>query len=222
MVKARINKTDDAVAIARAAYEAYVSKDRAAIEELIAEDFHFIAWIYDIYHAGTGNRGKPEDFIARDKILDDITLYWLTETAASSERFYLEQVTRFGEHNTPGRVDLPVAVSKFPNDLPAPRSWARQVYPNLIYWHDLDRGGHFASLEEPRSLCRSSANSGARSGEPGCREIDIDYILSSRLFRRFRRKSQRQSGPTSACGRDELIPPVGEPAFQVRLQPNGA
>jgi len=107
------------------------------------------AWIYDIYHAGTGNRGKPEDFIARDKILDDITLYWLTETATSSARFYLEQVARFGEHNNPGRVDLPVAVSKFPYDLPAVRSWARQVYPNLIYWHDLDRGGHFASLEVP-------------------------------------------------------------------------
>ena len=110
------------------------------------------AWIYDIYHAGTGNRGKPEDFIARDKILDDITLYWLTETAASSARFYLEQVARFGEHNNPGRVDLPVAVSKFPYDLPSARSWAKQVYPNLIYWHDLDRGGHFASLEEPEKF----------------------------------------------------------------------
>jgi pimeloyl-ACP methyl ester carboxylesterase len=110
------------------------------------------AWIYDIYHAGTGNRGKPEDFIAREKILDDITLYWLTETAASSARFYLEQVSRFGERNNPGRIELPVAVSKFPYDLPAPRSWASQVYPNLIYWHDLDRGGHFASLEEPEKF----------------------------------------------------------------------
>ena len=110
------------------------------------------AWIYDIYHAGTGNRGKPEDFIARDKILDDITLYWLTETAASSARIYLEQVARFGNRNNPGRVELPVAVSKFPNDLPAPRSWASQVYPNLIYWHDLDSGGHFASLEKPEKF----------------------------------------------------------------------
>jgi pimeloyl-ACP methyl ester carboxylesterase len=110
------------------------------------------AWIYDIYHGGTGSRGKPEDFIPRDKILDEITLYWLTETAASSARFYLEQVERFGEHNNPGRVHLPVAVSKFPNDLPAPRSWARQVYPNLIYWHELDRGGHFASLEQPKTF----------------------------------------------------------------------
>jgi pimeloyl-ACP methyl ester carboxylesterase len=109
-------------------------------------------WIYDIYHAGTGNRGKPEDFISRDKILDDITLYWLTETAASSARFYLEQVASFGQRNNPGRVDLPVAVSKFPYDLPAPRSWATQVYRKLIYWHDLDRGGHFASLEEPEKF----------------------------------------------------------------------
>jgi len=109
------------------------------------------AWIYDIYHAGTGNRGKPENFIAREKILDDITLYWLTETAASSARFYLEQVARFGDRG-PGRVELPVAVSKFPYDLPAPRSWASQVYPNLLFWHDLDSGGHFASLEKPEKF----------------------------------------------------------------------
>ncbi len=107
------------------------------------------AWIYDIYNAGTGNVGDPEKAISRDKVLDEITLYWLTGTAASSARFYYEQRALLGKSSNPGRVDLPVGVSLFPHDLPAPRSWAKDVYPNLFYWHELDQGGHFASLEKP-------------------------------------------------------------------------
>jgi pimeloyl-ACP methyl ester carboxylesterase len=107
------------------------------------------AWIYDLYNAGTGNRGNPEKAISRDKILDEITLYWLTGTAASSARFYFEQRALLGKSNNPGRVDLPVGVSLFRHDLPAPRSWANDVYPSLFYWHQLDQGGHFASLEKP-------------------------------------------------------------------------
>jgi len=107
------------------------------------------AWIYDIYNAATGNSGDPEKAISRDKILDEITLYWLTGTAASSARFYYEQRALLGKSKNPGGVDLPVGVSLFPHDLPAPRSWAKDVYPNLFYWHELDQGGHFASLEKP-------------------------------------------------------------------------
>ena len=107
------------------------------------------AWIYDIFNAGTGGTGRPENALSRDAMLDEITLYWLTNTAASSARFYLEQAHLLGKRNNPGRVDLPVAVSVFPNDLPAARSWAPLVYPNLYYWHELDRGGHFAQLEVP-------------------------------------------------------------------------
>jgi epoxide hydrolase len=61
----------------------------------------------------------------------------------------MEQRTLLGENLNPGPVDLPVGVSVFPKDLPAPRSWAKTVYPKLFYWHDLDQGGHFASLEKP-------------------------------------------------------------------------
>ena len=107
------------------------------------------AWIYDIFNSGTGNTGAPEDALTRDQMLDEITLYWLTNSAASSARFYLEQAQLLGKRNNPGRVDLPVGVSVFPNDLPPARSWAEQVYPKLFYWHELDRGGHFASLEVP-------------------------------------------------------------------------
>jgi len=107
------------------------------------------AWLYDIFNGGTGNTGNPENVLSRDEMLDEITLFWLTNTAASSARIYLEQAQLLGKHNNPGRVDLPVAVSVFPHDLPAARSWASQVYPKLFYWHELERGGHFASLEVP-------------------------------------------------------------------------
>lgn len=108
------------------------------------------AWIYDIFNWGTGNTGRPENALNRDAMLDEITLYWLTNTAASSARIYLEQAALMGMHNNPGRVELPVGVSVFPNDLPAARSWAPLVYPKLFYWHELDRGGHFAALEVPQ------------------------------------------------------------------------
>jgi pimeloyl-ACP methyl ester carboxylesterase len=107
------------------------------------------AWIYDIFNVGTGDTGDPETVLSRDAILDEITLYWLTNSAASSARFYLEQSEILGKHNNPGVVDLPVGVSVFPHDLPAARSWAPIVYPRLFYWNELDRGGHFASLEVP-------------------------------------------------------------------------
>jgi pimeloyl-ACP methyl ester carboxylesterase len=108
-----------------------------------------LAWIYDIFNGGTGNTGRPEDALSRDDMLDEITLFWLTNTAASSARLYLEQAQLIGKRNNPGRVDSPVGVSVFPHDLTPARSWARQVYPRLFYWHELDRGGHFASLEVP-------------------------------------------------------------------------
>jgi pimeloyl-ACP methyl ester carboxylesterase len=107
------------------------------------------AWIYDIFNGGTGNTGRPEAVLSRDAMLDEITLYWLTNSAASSARFYLEQRAALGNHRNPGRVDLPVGVSVFPHDLPAARSWAPEVYPRLLYWNTPERGGHFAQLEVP-------------------------------------------------------------------------
>jgi pimeloyl-ACP methyl ester carboxylesterase len=107
------------------------------------------AWIYDLFNAGTGETGDPQSRLSRDAMLDEITLYWLTNSAASSARFYLEQKAALNGRNNPGIVDLPVGVSVFPHDLPAARSWASAVYPRLFYWNELDRGGHFASLEVP-------------------------------------------------------------------------
>jgi epoxide hydrolase len=101
-------------------------------------------------------------------MLDEITLYWLTNTAGSSARVYLEQAKLLGTRNNPGRVDLPVAVSTFPNDLPAARSWAEEVYPNLYSWRDLDRGSHFAALEVPELFteeCGEASGGSANSDQ---------------------------------------------------------
>ena len=80
-------------------------------------------------------------------MLDDITLYRLTNTAASSARIYWENTT----HKTKaGEVSIPAAVSRFPREIiPIPRSWAERGYPNLVYYNELDKGGHFAAWEQP-------------------------------------------------------------------------
>ena len=85
--------------------------------------------------------------LTRDEILDNITLYWLTNTGVSASRLYWEY--KGGFFNAKG-VSIPVAVTVFPGEqYQAPRSWAEQAYPNLIYFNEVDRGGHFAAWEEP-------------------------------------------------------------------------
>ena len=85
--------------------------------------------------------------LTRDEILDNVTMYWLTNTGVSASRLYWEY--RGGFFNAKG-VSLPVAVSVFPGEqYEAPRSWTERAYPNLIYYHALDRGGHFAAWEVP-------------------------------------------------------------------------
>jgi pimeloyl-ACP methyl ester carboxylesterase len=86
--------------------------------------------------------------LTREEILDNITLYWLTNTGVSASRLYWEY--RGGFFNTKG-VSIPVAVSVFPGEqYEAPRSWAEKAYPNLIYFNEVDKGGHFAAWEQPQ------------------------------------------------------------------------
>jgi pimeloyl-ACP methyl ester carboxylesterase len=94
--------------------------------------------------------GQPFGDITRDDILDNVTLYWLTNTAISSARLYWEnKLSFFGIKNVP--VSVPVAVSAFPEELyQAPRSWAERAYPKLAYYNKLDKGGHFAAWEQPQ------------------------------------------------------------------------
>jgi pimeloyl-ACP methyl ester carboxylesterase len=86
--------------------------------------------------------------LTRDEVLDNITLYWLTNTGVSASRLYWEY--KGGFFNVKG-VSIPVAVTVFPGEqYQAPRSWAEQAYPNLIYFNEVDKGGHFAAWEQPQ------------------------------------------------------------------------
>lgn len=88
--------------------------------------------------------------LSRDDVLDNITLFWLTNTGVSAARLYWENKQRFF---TPQGVKIPVAVSAFPDELfQAPKSWAEQAYPRLIHYNKLEKGGHFAAWEQPKFL----------------------------------------------------------------------
>ena len=90
--------------------------------------------------------------LTRDDILDNATLYWLTNTTISSARLYWESKLAFF---APKHLAIPVAVSAFPDELyQAPRSWTEQAYPKLIYYNKLDKGGHFAAWEQPELLTK--------------------------------------------------------------------
>ena len=112
------------------------------------------AWFVD-HGDGTGQpglvgqvvQGKPAGELTRDDVLDNVTLYWLTNTAVSSARLYWEnEVPTFLAVD----VSVPTAISVFPYErCKAPRSWAERAYHNLIYYNQLDRGGHFAAWEQP-------------------------------------------------------------------------
>jgi pimeloyl-ACP methyl ester carboxylesterase len=93
--------------------------------------------------------GVPEG-LTRDDVLDNATLFWLTNTAVSAARLYWENKLGFF---SPKGVKVPVAVSAFPDELfQAPRSWAEQAYPKLIHYNKLPKGGHFAAWEQPKLL----------------------------------------------------------------------
>lgn len=108
------------------------------------------AWIYEKFQSKTDNNGLAEDSISIDTILDAISLYWFTNSAASSARFYWENS---GASFAGPELALPVAVTVFPRDVPRlPRSWIEDKYTNLIHYGEAALGGHFAALEQPGIL----------------------------------------------------------------------
>jgi pimeloyl-ACP methyl ester carboxylesterase len=95
---------------------------------------------------------EPSGNLTRDHIVDNITLYWLTDTGASAARWYWElgRAQALAAGQAPPEVSVPVAFTTFPGEIwAAPRSWVEQGYPNLSYFNEVDRGGHFAAWEEP-------------------------------------------------------------------------
>jgi pimeloyl-ACP methyl ester carboxylesterase len=111
------------------------------------------SFFLDKFNDWTYSGGDAEKVLSKDEILDDITLYWLTNTAASSAQLYWENNTNnfnVVEQRT-GEISIPVAVTVFPGEIyQAPKSWTERSYHNLIYFHEVNKGGHFAQWEQPQ------------------------------------------------------------------------
>ena len=105
------------------------------------------AWFYDKFAAWTYTGGEPERALTKDEMLDDISLYWFTNTATSSARLYWENNAN---NFNAVEVYIPAAVTVFPGEIyRAPLSWVERSYPKLIYFNEVDQGGHFAAWEQP-------------------------------------------------------------------------
>lgn len=104
------------------------------------------AWIYEKFRGWSDCGGEPETVFTPDEMLDGITLYWLTNSGASSARLYWESMGSF----RPMKIDLPLGYSHFPREITVPpRKWAEQVFSRIIHWNELEKGGHFAAFEQP-------------------------------------------------------------------------
>ncbi|MEW2218814.1 epoxide hydrolase family protein [Streptomyces sp. NPDC006990] len=114
---------------------------------LVDSPVGLLSWILDKFAEWSDTEDSPFETISRDRILDDVTLYWLTRTGASAARIYYES------HNSldPGlRVDVPSAISMYPRDIEkSPRPWAQERYRQIVRWNSPESGGHFPSLEVP-------------------------------------------------------------------------
>jgi pimeloyl-ACP methyl ester carboxylesterase len=104
------------------------------------------AWIVEKFWSWTDCDGHPENALTRDELLDNVTLYWLTGTGASSARLYWES---FNRRDFPS-IAVPSGCSIFPKEIfGISRRWAATRFTDLRYWNELDRGGHFAAFEQP-------------------------------------------------------------------------
>ena len=104
------------------------------------------AWILEKLWAWTDCNGHPENVLSRDEMLDNVMLYWLTNSAASSARIYWESFNAINRDP----VTIPTGISMFPKEIfRCSRRWAEKRFQNLVYWNELDQGGHFAALEQP-------------------------------------------------------------------------
>jgi epoxide hydrolase len=111
------------------------------------------AWILEKFWAWTDCDGHPENILGRDELLDNVMLYWVTATAASSARLYWES---FGpKRRTAHKVTIPCGVAVFPKEIVAPvRRWMEASYTDIRHWREMPKGGHFAAFEQPELYVR--------------------------------------------------------------------
>ncbi|NEI74796.1 alpha/beta fold hydrolase [Rhizobium lusitanum] len=111
------------------------------------------AFMYEKFAQWSDSDGDPEKVLSRDEMLNDITLYWLTNTGASASRFYWENNNNNFSSDAQKTKDIkiPVGISVFPKEIyKAPESWSKRAYPTLSYYHQVEKGGHFAAWEQPQ------------------------------------------------------------------------
>jgi pimeloyl-ACP methyl ester carboxylesterase len=112
------------------------------------------AWIIEKFWAWTDCDGHPENVLTRDELLDNLMLYWLPRAGASSVRLYWESIGQVNDlisGSATDTVDVPTGCSIFPKELQRPsRRWAEKRFPDIRYWSEPDRGGHFAAFEQPQ------------------------------------------------------------------------
>ena len=115
------------------------------------------AWVIEKFHEWTDCDGHPENAISREELLDNVMFYWLTGSGASSARLYWESFNRAfgggGDRSAEDKVELATGASIFPKEIvPTPRSWAERRFANIVYWNELEKGGHFAAFEQPETF----------------------------------------------------------------------
>ena len=147
------------------------------------------------------SRDACESDLTRDDLLDNITLYWLTNTGVSAARLYWENKADFFDAKD---ITIPFAISVFPDELyQAPRSWAERAYPdNLIHYNRLDRGGHFAAWEQPQLFSRRAP-----------RRVQVAAHVEPRSRRRTRRPSSRSQPASSTSDTPKAVPPTVRRSF---------
>jgi pimeloyl-ACP methyl ester carboxylesterase len=117
---------------------------------LVDSPVGLLAWILDKFAEWTDTEDSPFETISRDRILDDVTLYWLTQSGASSARIYYESHGGINSLDPGLHVDVPSAITIYPRDIEkCPRPWAEARYRQIVRWKEPAAGGHFPSLEVP-------------------------------------------------------------------------
>lgn len=147
----------DDLAMANATGSAYsamhTTRPQTAGYALVDSPVALCAWILEKFWSWTDHGGDLYEVVDRDRILDNLMLYWLTATGASSARLYwesFEEIHRIFNDDMPERIEVPVAASIFPREVPrVSRRWAERRFPHIEQWREHDRGGHFAALEQP-------------------------------------------------------------------------
>ena len=177
------------------------------------------AWMVDhdtdAYYkiAGAFTDDKPSGNLTRDHILDNVTTYWLTGTGASAARSYREaygpDAPAAGQKPLPAS-SIPFGFTTFPGEIwRTPRSWVEASYPNVVYFNEVDKGGHFAAWEEPSSSARRCARRSSRCAERSRLLRSTQPPRSARSASRSRRSrsttsaavSRRRGGPPPSSSR---------------------